>query len=66
MPFLNTFPATRGGGMMGDEDPMPSHWCLFAVIFRKIGRNPGIYKLKFMLFDGFKTFSGYLISVFLR
>ena len=51
--------------MLSNENRMPSHRCLFAVILGKIRRNPGIYKLKCVVFDGFETFGGYVISVFL-
>ncbi len=50
--------------MLSDEDRMPSHRCLFAIIFWKRGRYPGIYKLIGVLFDGFKTFGGDVIPVF--
>jgi hypothetical protein len=59
-------PATGGGCVLGDENRMPSHRGLFAVILGKIRGNPGIYKLKCVLFDGFETFCGYVISIFLR
>jgi hypothetical protein len=64
MPLLNAPPATGGGGMLGDEKRMPSHRGLFSVILGKIKGNPGIYKLKCVLFDGFETFGGNLIPVF--
>lgn len=65
MPLLNASPATGGRGMLGDEHRMPFHRCLFAVIFWKIRRHPGIYKLKCMVFDGFETFGCYVIAIFL-
>jgi hypothetical protein len=64
MPLLNAFPATGGGGMLGNKNWMPSHRCLFAIIHREIRCNPGIYKLKRMLFDGWKTFGGNVITIF--
>jgi hypothetical protein len=64
MPFLNAFPATYGSGMLGSKDRMPSHGGLFAVIFGKIGGNPGFHKLICVLFYGWKTFVGYLILIF--
>jgi len=51
--------------MLGDENWMPSPRSLFAIIFRVIRRNPGIYKLKCMLFDGFETLGGDIIPIFL-
>jgi hypothetical protein len=51
--------------MLSDEYRMPPHRRLFAVIFWKIRRNSGIYKLMCVIFDGFKTFGGDVISVFL-
>jgi hypothetical protein len=51
--------------MLSDEHRMPSHWRLFTIILWKIRGNSGIYKLICVLFDGFKTFGGYVISVFL-
>jgi len=65
MPLLNAFPASGGGGMLCYENRMPSHWGLFAIIFWKSGRNPGVYKLKGVLFDSFETFGGNVISIFL-
>ena len=65
MPLLDTSSATGGGCMLGNEYRMPSHPCLFAVILGKIRRNSGIYELICVLYDGFKTFGGYLIPVFL-
>jgi len=35
MPPLNTSPATFGGGMLSDENRMPSHRCLSTTIFFK-------------------------------
>ena len=51
--------------MLCYEDRMVFHRCLFTVIFRKSGRNPGIYKLKGMFPDSFDTFGGDVIPVFL-
>jgi len=65
MPLLNAFPATGSGGMLGDENRMPSHRRLFSIILRKIRRNPGIYKLKGVFLDSFETFGGNVISIFL-
>ena len=56
VPLLNASPAAGGRGMLGNEHRMSAHRCLFAVIFRKIGRNPGADKLKRMVFDGVETF----------
>jgi hypothetical protein len=58
MPFLSTFPTTDGSCMLSNENRMPSHRSLFAVIFGKSGRNPGIYKLICVIFNGFETFGG--------
>ena len=67
--FLNSklkrTPATVGGCVVINENRMPSHWGLFAIIFWKSGRNPGVYKLKGVLFDSFETFGGNVISIFL-
>jgi len=52
--------------MLGNKYWMPSHRRLLAIILRKVGRNPGIYKLKCMLFDGFETFCGYVFTIFLK
>jgi len=65
MPFLNTFPTTGGGSVLSDENRMSSHQRSLAIVFRKCGRNPGIYKLICVIFDGFETFGGNVISVFL-
>ena len=65
MPLLTTASATRGGGMLGNEYRMPPPRCLFAIIPGKIRCNSGIYKLKRLLSDGFKTFGGNIVSVFL-
>lgn len=51
--------------MLCYKDRMIFHRCLFAVIFRKSGRNPGIYKLKGMFLNSFEPFGGDVISVFL-
>jgi hypothetical protein len=51
--------------MLGNEYRMPSHRRLFAIIFWKIRCNPGVYKLKCVLFDGFVAFGGNVISIFL-
>jgi hypothetical protein len=58
MPFLNAFPATSCCRMLGDEYWMHPHWCLFAIILGKIRCNPGIYKVKCVVFDGFEFFGG--------
>ena len=50
--------------MLCDEDRVVFHGSLFAVIFRKSGCNPGIYKLNSMFPDSFETFGGDVISVF--
>ena len=65
MPFWNTTPATGSGWMLCYEDRMVFHRCLFAVIFRKSGRDSGNYKLKGMFLDSFETFGGDVISIFL-
>jgi len=51
--------------MLGNEYRMSFHRCLFAVIFRKIGGNSRIHKLKCMRFDGFETFGGNVIAILL-
>jgi hypothetical protein len=66
MPFLDTFSATCGGGMLSNEYWMIFHRRLLAIIFRKSGGNPGVYKLVCVVFDGFETFGCNVISVFLR
>ena len=65
MPLLDAFPATGGRGMLGDEDRVPSHGCLFAVIFGEIRSNSGIYKVKCVAFDGIEPFGGNVIPFFL-
>jgi hypothetical protein len=65
VPFLNTFSTTGGGSVLRDEYWMAFHWCLLAIIFRKSRRNPGIYKLISVVSDGFETFGGNVVSVFL-
>lgn len=65
MPLLNAPPAAGGRGVLGDEDRMPPHGCLFAVILGKIGGNPGIHKIKCVVFDGFEAFGGSVIAIFL-
>jgi hypothetical protein len=65
MPLCNTPPTTGGGCVLSDEHGMTSHRCLFAIIFWKSGRDPGTYKLIGVIFDGFKTFAGDVIQVFL-
>jgi len=52
--------------MLCDENRMTSHRRLFTVILGKIGNNPGIYKLKCVLFDGFETFGGNVLSILFR
>ena len=47
------------------EYRMPSHRCFITIILGKIRGNPGIYKLEYMLFDGFETFGDDVISIFL-
>ena len=66
MPLLNASSATGGSCVLGNENRMTYHWRLFAVVFRKIGSNPGIYKLICVIFDGFETFGGNVVSVFFR
>ena len=51
--------------MLGDEHRMPTHRCLFAVILGEIRHNPGMYKLKCVVLDGFKTFGCNVIAIFL-
>jgi hypothetical protein len=65
MPFLYTSPATGGSCMLNDENRMTSHRCLFAVISWISRRNPGFYELICVIFDGFETFGGDVITVFL-
>ena len=55
MPFLNTLPATGGGGMLGDEHRMSAHWGLFAVILGIIRGDSRMDKLKSVLPDGLKV-----------
>lgn len=50
--------------MLGNEDGMTSHGWLFGIIFRKSRSNPGIYKLKRVLLDGFQTFGRNVIPGF--
>lgn len=64
MPFFNATPATCGSCMLSNEYRMPSHRSLFTIILRKIRRNPGIHKLKCVLFDGSEIFGCYVISIF--
>ena len=64
MPLLSASATTGRGGMLGNEDGMTSHRCLFAVIFWKLRRDSRIHKLKSMRFDGFNTFGGDVIAVF--
>ena len=66
MPLLDTTSTKCGGCELDDENRMPSHRGLFSVILGKIKGNSGIYKLKCVLFDGFETFGGNLIPVFLK
>ena len=49
--------------MLGDEDRVPPHGGLFAVIFRKIGRNSGIYKVKCVVSDGFEASGSGAVSI---
>jgi hypothetical protein len=65
MALRNTPPATGGGGMLRDEHRMSPHKILFTIILGKIRGNPGIYKLKHVLFDYFETFGGDVVLVFL-
>jgi hypothetical protein len=65
MPFLNTFPTTGGGSVLSDEYWMSFHRRLLAIVFRKCRSNPGVYKLICVVSDGFETFGGNVISVFL-
>jgi hypothetical protein len=65
VPLLNTSsPATGNGRMLSTEKKMPSHRCLFAIIFKKAWGSLGIYKLKYLFFGGFKIFSGIIIRTF--
>jgi hypothetical protein len=45
MPFLNTTPATGGGGMLSNEYGVPSHRLLFAIFFRILGSYSGFYEI---------------------
>jgi hypothetical protein len=67
MPLLNAFPAAGGGSiMLRDKYRMPPHWRLFTIILRILSSDPGIYKLICVFFDGFETFGGDIVSIFLR
>ena len=56
MPFLNTSPTTGGGGMLGNENKVPSHRSLFAIIFRMLRSYSGFYEIKGVPPDCIDTF----------
>jgi hypothetical protein len=56
MPFLNTTPATGSGGMLSNENRVPSHWGLFAIVFRILGSYSGFNKINGVLPDCIDTF----------
>ena len=58
VPFLHAFPATGGRGMLGNENRMPSHGRLPAVIIGEGAGHPGINKLPGMICDRIEPFSG--------
>jgi len=56
---------TWGGGcVLGDENRMPPHRCLLAIVLWSGRCNPGIYKLVCVIFDGFEAFGGDVIPIF--
>ena len=64
MPFLNTAPATGGGGMLSNENWMSSHWSRFTIVFRILGCYSGFNKIDSMLPDCIDTFILDLLPVF--
>jgi hypothetical protein len=51
MPFLNTTPATGGGGMLSNEKRVTSHWSLFTIVFWILGRYSCGYEIDSVLPD---------------
>ena len=64
MPFLNTTPATGGGGMLSNENRVPSHWSLFTIIFRILGSYSGFNEINSVLPDCIDTFILDILLVF--
>jgi hypothetical protein len=64
MPFLNTTPATGGGGMLSNENRMTFHRCLFTVILRILRRYSGFNKINSVLPDCIDTFVSDILPVF--
>ena len=63
MPLLNTTPATGSGGMLANENRVPSHWRLLTIIFWILGRNSGFNEIDGVLPDSIDTFILDILSV---
>jgi hypothetical protein len=56
MPFFNTTPATSSCGVLSNENRVPSHWRLFAIIFGILRSNSFGNEIKRVLPDCIDTF----------
>ncbi|MCJ7538675.1 MAG: hypothetical protein MUO88_03320, partial [Desulfobacterales bacterium] len=65
MPFLNTTPATGGGGMLSNENRMTFHRCLFTIVFRVLWSNSCFNKINSVLPDCIDTFILDILPVFI-
>jgi hypothetical protein len=64
MPLLNAAPTTGGGGMLSNENWMPSHWSLFTIILWILRRYSGFYEIDGVLTDCIDAFIFDVLSVF--
>jgi hypothetical protein len=64
MPFLNTTPTTSGGGVLSNNNRVPSHWSLFAIIFWILGCYSGFNEINIVLPDCVDTFVLDILPVF--
>ena len=63
MPFLNTTPATGGGGMLSNENRVTFHWSLFPIVFRILRSYSGFNEIDSVLPDCIGTFISDILSV---
>jgi hypothetical protein len=64
MPFLNTTPTAGGGGMLRNENWVPSHWRLSTIVFRILWSYFGFNEIDSVLQDFIDTFILDILPVF--
>jgi hypothetical protein len=64
VPFLNTASATGGGGVLCNENKVPSHRRLLTIIFRILRRYSGFNEIDGVLPDCIDAFIPDILPVF--